>query len=146
MEIEKVLQKFDELYAPLSSSEVRDLNNHFGNRLPYELILLLSISNGIDFGSNTLFGYGEDWKASSIEKVYAFEQEYYNKGFILDLLPISPDGYGNHYAVRLEKSELGSVYFLQHDLNYEDFSQIELSYTSIADFIQEVFIDWTLED
>lgn len=56
MEIEKVLQKFDELYSPLSSSEIRDLNNHFGNRLPYELILLLSISNGIDFEGNILFG------------------------------------------------------------------------------------------
>lgn len=62
------------------------------------------------------------------------------------MLPISPDGYGNHYAVRLGMNELGSVYFLQHDLNYEDFSQVELSNTSIADFIQEVFIDWTLKD
>lgn len=85
---------------------------------------------------------------SSLDEVNKFEHYEAGNPMPAEFLPFSPDGYGNHYCFNLSKLKDGicPVVFWQHDANYDDINNVEECNSSFLGWIQEVMIDWTLED
>jgi hypothetical protein len=63
-------------------------------------------------------------------------------------LPFSPDGYGNHYCLDFSriKNEICPIVFWQHDFKYENLTEVETCNNSFVDWVNEVLIEWTLEE
>jgi len=93
-----------------------------------------------------IVGLDKNLKWASLDILYHEEHKLYKmmpKGF----LPFSPDGYGNHYCLDLSRLENGvsPVVFWQHDIDYEDITQVEVSHENLIAWASEVLIEWTLE-
>ena len=63
-------------------------------------------------------------------------------------LPFSPDSFGNHYCIDLSTNndDTCPIIFWQHDFDYENFTQVETCNLNFTDWVNEVLIEWTLEN
>jgi hypothetical protein len=80
-----------------------------------------------------------------LDNLYRIEHFEVGNPMPLEFFPFSPDGGGNHYCFDLSNHD-DKVYFWQHDYEYADKTEVECCNNSFYEWIQEVLIDWTLED
>jgi cell wall assembly regulator SMI1 len=92
--------------------------------------------------------YGIRTENFDLEKCYLIEHDEVDNPMPKHLVPFSPDGTGNHYCFDLRTSTIESckVVFWQHDFIYDNETEPEVVNSSFSDWVQEVVIDWTLEE
>lgn len=143
------LLKFDSALIELGESVLDDRFEKFEQQLNYLLPetfkSLLKQYNRISLFGETINGLDDCYGDASLDKLYQIEHFEVGNPMPLEFFPFSPDGAGNHYCFDLSIGE-DKVYFWQHDIEYEDKTEIELCNNSFYEWIKEVLIDWTLED
>jgi len=142
----KELQKYSEtvctLYPGINDDEIKGLEQKIRYELPKEFKNFISNINGFKLLSDILYGIHENNKSIDLFSNYIWEREYSNNQIWSYLLPIVPDGRGNHYCLDLKtidsKKLKCNVVFWQHDYEYtlEDLPDIESS--SFNEFIWEM--------
>lgn len=151
-EVLSELYKFSGDVLSLGQSFVDDrlerLETIAGYRLPLDFVYILQKHNSFSLLATRVFGMGQEFGDSSLDKIFHFEHEKVDNPMLPELLPFSPDGSGNHYCFDLSKMHNGlcPVLFWQHDYPYSGKDDIELCNANFAEWIQEVIINWTLED
>lgn len=118
------------------------------NTLPEDFKYMLKKANGFSLMGTEVYGLDDALLGSSLEKIYDFEHYTANNKMFKELLPFSPDGRGNHYCLDLSRvqAEICPVVFWQWDLKYNSIHEVEVVNSSFFDFVQEVLINWTLEE
>ncbi|TSJ43799.1 SMI1/KNR4 family protein [Mucilaginibacter corticis] len=147
------LKKFndDMLYLgpAIMDDRLEDLEKQIGFTLPSDFKYIFKKHNGFSLDGTEVYGLDKSLRESSIDNVYTSEHSSLMATWMpTNFLPFSPDGFGNHYCLVLSKVENNSyqIAFWQHDVSYESSDDIEICNDSFIDWINEVMIDWTLED
>lgn len=146
------LNKFDtrllELRMPINDDRIRLFEKGIGFNLPLDFKYFLSIHNGISLYGTEVYGLDDKLRGLSLNKVYHFEHFEVINPMPSHFSPFSPDGRGNHYCFDLSRSDdyLCPVIFWQWDFNYKNLDEVEQCYDNFMDWVQEVMINWTLED
>ena len=126
--------------------EVFEKNNSF--TLPTDFKKIIKKHNGFSLMGTQVYGIGEEFRGSSMESVYFFEHfEAINK-MPLHFIPFSADGRGNHYCMDISRTieESCPIIFWQSDYIYNSLDEAETCNDSFVEWVQEVVIDWNLED
>lgn len=136
------------LGKPIADDRLKGLETYIGYRLPLDFIYILQKHNSFSLLGSLVYGVGQELGEASLDRIYHFEHKEVDNPMFPELLPFSPDGGGNHYCFDLSKIQdgLSPVVFWQHDFPYRDKDDIEVCNANFVDWIQEVIIDWTLED
>lgn len=115
--------------------------------LPHDYKILLRWSNGLCLMGTSVFGIYDDTVFSSLGGSYKLEHFEVGNEMPLHLVPFSPDGGGNHYCFDMNQCDEASckVVFWQHDLSYDETAP-EVVNNNFKEWVQEVVIDWTLEE
>lgn len=133
---------------PISDNRIAEFEKQIGFELPSDYKYILIKHNSFSLAGDEVLGLGKEFRGSSLEEVYHFEHEEVHNPMPKEFLPFSPDGFGNHYCFdlsRLEKN-LCPVVFWQHDYEYANNEDVEVCNNNFTDWINEVMIEWTLED
>jgi len=147
------LYKFDDsmtsLGPQINDNRMEVFEENIGFKLPLDFKYIIKKHNGISLSGTEIYGLDDALRGSSLDEVYQYERsmEIYNP-MPREFLPFSPDGRGNHYCLNLSKllGDICPVVFWQHDLIYNNVEEVEECNGSLMSWIQEVMIDWTLED
>lgn len=117
-------------------------------KLPTEYKILLKECNGIELMGTVIYGLHNQSNVYDLEKCYLFEHFEVENKMPAKLIPFSPDGSGNHYCfdMTMGNAIFSPIIFWQHDYAYTRDDIPEIVYGSLADWMKEVMIDWTLED
>lgn len=136
-----------ELYPPSSEREIIDFEGKYALRLPLDYREFLLLHNGFSLMSVTVYGINKSIPLS-LEKVFIIEHDEVGNPMPRYLIPFSPDGMGNHYCfdIRSNNAESCPIIFWQHDILYTNENPPEEVNSSFTEWVQEVVIDWTLED
>src|SRR5437868_4869689 len=147
-EIEKFSRDILSLNGPVDEKEIMTFEETYNLILPSDYKVLLKKYNGISLHGVDLYGITEANDSYSLEECYLFEHYEVTNEMPLYLVPFSPDGGGNHYCfdTRLNNDTSCPIVFWQHDYSYSEEDPPEVINSSLADWMKEVMIDWTLED
>ena len=130
-----------EFRLPVKPEVVSAFETRHGIILPEDYKYLLSITNGVSLMGDCILGLGSPACSEDLETIYHIEHFECGNPMPLHLIPFCPDGFGNHYCFDIHH---GNIVFWQHDVDYANNSP-EVVYSNLAELLQEVFIDWTLE-
>jgi hypothetical protein len=146
-ELRKFSQEIIELEPPVDSSLVEVFEQKHQLILPNDYKKLLTFSNGFSLMGIGVLGFSTNKSLYGLESVYQFEHYEVENPQPKHLVPFHNDGRGNHYCLDTNTINEFScnIIFWQHDLNYSHTAP-EIVNHSLADWIQEVVINWTLED
>lgn len=143
------LIKFDESLIELGESVTDDryekLEQEIGFVLPESFKSLLKKYNYISLNGTSINGLDKKFRDSSLDRLYAIEHYEVGNPMPKELLPFSPDGYGNHYCFDLTNND-DKVLFWQHDVDYANKSEIEVDNENFLEWVKEIMIESTLED
>lgn len=136
------------LQPPADEVEILKFEEKFGFQLPKDYKTFLKVHNGLSLMGVTIYGVDSGSLSFSLEKSYLFEHDEVDHPMPEYFIPFSPDGSGNHYCFDLRTCNLESceIVFWQHDFIYNDEDKPEVVYSNFADWVEEVVINWTLED
>lgn len=143
----KELQKFStdlvQFGDPISDNRIENFEKNNKLKLPEEFKTFMKITNGLSAYGQELVRFSNEKNASSIEYLYETIKLFLPE----QLVPISPDGAGNYYCLDLSKStgDTCPVAFWQANYKYTKNDQPDIDNNTFLDFIQEWFIDSTLE-
>jgi len=132
----------------INDNRLENFEQGLGFKLPSDFKYILKKHNGISLIGKEILGLDEQRGKSSLNEVYKFETVEVGNPMPVEFLPFSPDGFGNHYCFNLSKleNEICPVVFWQHEVIYNDINDVEECNPNFLDWMQEVMIDWTLED
>ncbi len=148
----KELKKFSpsilELGSPIVDSRLEKFEIQIKYKLPDDLKYFLKEHNSISLMGETIYGISDEFQGRSLDKVYNIEHNEVNNPMPKELLPFSPDGRGNHYCINLGqlKNGIAPILFWQHDFEFNSIDEIEETHNCFSDWVNEVLIEWTLED
>lgn len=133
---------------PIIDNRINEFEKIIGYKLPKDFKWFIEKNNGFSLFGNEVTGLGEEFLNASIDKVYNFEHSEVENPMPKYFLPFSPDGYGNHYCLDFSriKNEICPIVFWQHDFKYENLTEVETCNNSFVDWVNEVLIEWTLEE
>ncbi|KIQ17957.1 hypothetical protein RT99_18010 [Flavobacterium sp. MEB061] len=136
------------LGIPIKDNRLEIFEKKIGYILPDDFKYILKKHNKISLFGVELIGYDDEFQNSSLDKVYEFEHFEVSNKMPSQFVPFSPDGRGNHYCLDLSKYIDGftPVVFWQWDCIYENFEDVEVCNSSFVDWMQEVMIEWSLEE
>ncbi len=146
-ELNKFSQDLIYLGPIISDERLEAFENQIELTLPLDFKYLLKRYNGFSLDGTEVYGLDTKLKGSSLDSVYISEHSsLMATNMPLNLLPFSPDGFGNHYCLILSQDNkyICPVAFWQHDFNYKSYDDIEICNDSFIDWIKEVMIVWTL--
>lgn len=138
-----------ELGNPITDDRLELFEQKIGYDLPLDFKYFLKRFNRFSLRGTEVMGIGDEFKESSLEKVYNFEHVEVGNKMPAQFLPFSNDGSGNHYCLDLSRiSELKTcpIIFWQWDFEYESIDDVETCNENFYEWIKEVMIEWTLED
>lgn len=154
VQIFKELSKFSErvitFNSPVNESLILKFEKENDILLPEEYKQLLSISNGLNLMGDEIFGLYDIENTYDLFEAYRFEHFDVIRPMPKYLIPFSPDGGGGFYCfdtrIYTNKGFSNQIVFWSTGYIYTDVDQPEVTHNSMCDFIQECFIEWTLED
>lgn len=121
-----------------------------GLALPADYRAVVARVNGFNVMGNEVYGLRGPDGSASLESVYRFEHLEVQVPQAAYLIPFSPDGGGNFYCfdTRYPSADTRScpVVFWVSNYPYTAADPPEVVYPSFFAFVQEVIINWTLED
>ena len=137
-----------ELENAITDNRIEEFEKNIGYKFPTDFIYFLKKHNGFSLCVTEVLGIGKEFGDNSLDKIYEFEHNEVRNPMPIYFIPFSPDGYGNHYCMDVSRMEndLCPIVFWQHDYNYENLEDVETCNLNFADWINEVMIEWTLED
>ncbi|MGA6119342.1 SMI1/KNR4 family protein [Sphingobacterium anhuiense] len=124
------------------------LEENLAYKFPMDFKYILKKHNGISLMGTEIYGLDVSLKGNSLDKIYEFEHYKVSNKMPKEFLPFSPDGRGNHYCLNLAKIIDGicPVVFWQWDYDYLSFEDVEECNDNFLSWIEEVMIEWILED
>lgn len=146
------LNKFDNslihLGELITDNRLKLLEKRIGYDFPLDFKYILTNHNGLSLIGTEVYGLDDAFEESSLDRIYRFEHDGVHNKMPKQYFPFSPDGFGNHYCLDLSKLEgmICPVVFWQHDFNYTSLNEVEVCNENFMQWMQEVLIDWTLED
>ena len=125
-----------------------DFENEIQYKLPKDFKYFIKEFNGFSLNGTEVNGIGKEFMKTSLDELYNFEHNEVENPMPKYFMPFSPDGYGNHYCIDLSRNEneICPIVFWQHDCNYENMDEVETCNQSFTEWIDEVMIEWTLEE
>jgi len=148
-ELRKFSDKAIEWSHPVKENDIDSFERKYQLNLPADYKYLLIQTNGFELMGNEVYGLNVEDK-EDLGKVYHFE--HYEVGFSIysHLVPFSSDGGGNFYCFNTlkltEKKESCQIVFWTSGYEYTITDEPEITHQSFSDWVQEILIDWTLED
>lgn len=132
----------------ISDNRLELFEQEIGFALPEDFKYIIRRHNGISLLGTEVLGIDRSFREASLKEVYKFE--HFNAAHKMppEFLPFSPDGRGNHYCLNLAKTEGGicPIVFWQWDYDYIGVDEVEECNVSFLEWIEEVMIDWKLEE
>lgn len=149
MDINKIvceLKKYSEslctLYPGVDENEIIELEKKINFKLPKEFKDFLSIINGFEIMSDMVYGIHNNNKGIDLFSNYIFEKDEVGNPIYDYLLPIAPNGRGDHYCLDLKSIDrMGlecHVVFWQHDYEYTYEKLPEIDRNSFTEFIWKI--------
>jgi cell wall assembly regulator SMI1 len=147
-ELRKFSDAICELGNPINDNRLETFETNFGMKLPDDFKYMIRQHNSFSLSGVEVHGFEIQQDVQSIEQVIKFEHLEAGNPMFPDFLPFSPDGYGNYYCLDLSRiqDDVCPIIFWQHDYFYEKQNEVETCHDSFLDWVQEVMIDWTLEE
>lgn len=147
-ELKKFSSSIIELGNGVSSTRISLFEERYGLTLPDDFKHFVSEINGLNLMGSEILGFSDN--PNSIENLYY--REHYNAKIPQDryVVPFHPDGGGNFYCLdtknlSIDKSTCPIIFWVSN-YTYDLQDTPEVSSTSFLEHIQEVIINWTLED
>jgi len=136
------------LGAPIVDARLEIFELQIQYLLPDDFKYILTRHNKLSLMGIEVCGLDAAYGEGSLDRVYHFETRLAANKAPAHFLPFSPDGFGNHYCLNLSeiKNGLCPVVFWQHDVFYEDPNDAEVCNDSFMNWVEEVMIEWTLND
>ena len=148
----KELGRFSNDVAFLGTAIIDNRLNEFeeklGFTLPVDFKYIIACYNGVSLDGTEIYGLGDVFRKASLDKIYDFEHFVVENKMPLHFVPFSPDGRGNHYCLDLSQMVDGVclIKFWQWNFSYNDIAEVETTHGNFVEWINDVMIDWTLED
>lgn len=135
---------------PIYDNRVPEFEMRHSLFLPKDYKYIINQTNGFSLIGNTVLGIYKISTIDSLESTYIREHNLVKVPMYKHIVPFSPDGQGNYYCFNtLEHTNGGTsceIIFWLSNYQYTDEDKPEVVYDTFVDFVNEVFIDWTLED
>lgn len=149
-ELQKFSPKITDFGEPLATDIIIDFELSNNVNLPADYKRILLTFNGFNIMGSEVYGIGFNPQRPSLNSVY--EIEHYRVAFPQPsyCVPFSPDGGGNFYCfdTRYLTNEGDScpIVFWVSNFEYSTNNQPEIVYNGFIEFVEEVIVNWTLED
>lgn len=137
-----------ELGSPILDDRLEVFERNINITLPFDFKFILKKHNGFSLVGTEVLGLSEELRVNSLDQVYKFEHYETQNSMPSEYIPFSADGRGNYYCLdssRLQ-GEICPIIFWQHDIIYQSKTDVETCNNSFLEWVEEVIIDWTLED
>jgi cell wall assembly regulator SMI1 len=151
-EIVKEISRFSpdvlEVKPAVDPKKIEAFELNFGVLLPLDFKSFLGVFNGLKLFGSTILGIENDALEYGLWRCTEFEQNVDENPIPNYLIPFAPDGGGNHYCfdTRFNDDISCPIIFWQYDYNYSDEDPPEVVNESFAFWVQDVILDWNLED
>jgi cell wall assembly regulator SMI1 len=132
-------------FPGIGSNEVKELERKLGYALPTNFCAFLMKCNGFELISEIIYGIHTDEslditvRALDLYKNYIWEKDEVGNPIWSHLLPISPDGFGNHYCLDLdtltEDNSECKVVFWQHDYEFSKDNPPPVDAETVLEFL-----------
>ncbi len=131
-------------FGKVEESEITQLEDEIGLRLPEDFRFFLTVLNGFELGGFTVYGIHPNNLENDLLENYLWELNEADNPITKNLLPISPDYSGNHYCLDLdtmsEDRKQCDVVFWQHDYyNYTKTDKPDIEENSFLAFIKNLY-------
>jgi cell wall assembly regulator SMI1 len=147
MDLNEILSEFAKytssickLYQPALEQEINEFEEKLKYKLPLDFKEFLLISNGAKIDCQTLYGLSPDKPGIDLYDNYIFETVKAGNPMYDSLLPILPDGMGNHNCLDLKSisddGKICNVIFWQHDILYGDNNMPDTDASSFSEFLE----------
>lgn len=154
MNLINILEKLKKYPSPIFKSikglnniEIDNLEQKLKYQLPKDFKEFLLITNGAIINCHEVFGIVTDKPFEDLYGNYLFEKEEVENPKREYLLPIYPDGMGNHNCLDLstlsEDGETCNVIFWQHDWFYKPEEQPDIDANSFTEYLEKLLIEIT---
>ena len=144
-EIKKIDNEISTIYLGINEIKINDLEDRLGMKFPKEFKDFLNLCNGFEIMSDKIYGIHPEDKNLDLFSNYMWEKEESGNPIYKYLLPISPDGFGNHYCLDLttldENKETCKIVFWQHDFYYSESEAPDLECETFLEFLIELVND-----
>jgi SMI1-KNR4 cell-wall len=136
-----------EIGNKIDDNRIENFEKQYSLILPNDFKQFIKNVNGFSLMGTEVYGF-DMTKSESIEAVYQFEHFEVREPQYSHLVPFSPDGRGNFYCLDTSKLSNDSclIVFWVSNYEYTEIDTPEISHKSFLDWVQEVVIDWTLEN
>lgn len=127
-------------------SIIEDFEMKYNLKLPNDFKYLISKHDGIDLMGITIYGFSG---LENINSVYYFEHNDVAIPQYDYIVPFSPDGAGNFYCFdtrNYNNENSCPIIFWTSNYVYDEHNQPEQTNLSFSEWIEEVMIEWTLEN
>jgi len=140
-EIHRFDPRMRQIFEPASYSAILQLESSVGFGLPGDYKDFLMLTNGLIVYSDVFYGIHSGNAMLDVYTAYVRETTEVDNPMWYHLLPICPDGFGNHYCLDLNTCDsalsLCNVVFWQHDYEYGEDDIPEIDTYSFAQFLKE---------
>ena len=147
-ELKKFSKEIVTIGKPLVHQDVTDFEEKYNLKLPKDFKFFLKSYNGFSLMGTEILGFNRD--NESIDSVYQYEHELVSFRQYNYLVPFHNDGRGNFYCLDTRGCNMNSdtcqIIFWVSNYIYTETDQPEITHNGFSDFVQEVIIEWTLED
>jgi hypothetical protein len=147
-ELSKFSKEILDLGSNIKDMRVEEFEIQRGLTLPNDFKQFIKRVNGFSLMGTEVYAFDKE-KSESIEMVYQFEHFEVIIPQYLHLIPFSPDGRGNFYCLDTSKllaNDSCHIVFWVSNYEYTETDIPENTHENFLDWVQEVVIDWTLED
>lgn len=147
-ELHKFSKDIFEMGSRIEDRRIEDFEKYHNLILPDDFKQFMKKINGFSLMGTEVYSF-DITKKESIETVYQYEHFEVVIPQYSYLVPFSPDGRGNFYCIDTIH-QLGNgrfpVVFWVSNYEYTKEDTPEITHNNFLDWIQEVVLDWILED
>lgn len=148
----KELLKFSddilEFGSNINDSRIEEFEQYRKLTIPSDFKQFMKKVNGFSLMGTEVYGFNKD-KVNAIENIYHREHFEVRIPQFPHLVPFSPDGRGNFYCLdtlnQLENGDYPIIFWVSN-YEYTIDDAPEITHNNFLDWVQEVIVDWTLED
>ncbi|MEO0685405.1 MAG: SMI1/KNR4 family protein [Cyanobacteria bacterium J06649_11] len=147
--IQELMRFSDEILflgGKVNNEIFEEFDKEIGHPLPDDYKFFISRFNGFSLMGTEVYGIRS--KLDIIKNYDIEHKKVVNPQFDY-LVPFSPNGRGDHYCFDTRKIyENGTcpIVFWQWDYSFYHPNDIEITNNSFVDWVQEVMVEWTLEE
>lgn len=126
----------------ITDNRIKMFEEKYDLILPIKFKEFMAKCNGLSLRGNLLLSFNnEDY---GIEKAYYIEHFQVEFEMPTNLIPITPDGEGNHYCLDISSGDENecNVVFWQFGYEYSENDQPEITDASFLSFVDREFIQW----